>query len=89
MQGRNVGVGDLEVVAHPIFKPGQIVRYFGSEAKVLADNSETVAIRYLYLRGRALDRRNGFMRTPGVSVGAVSVARGDLLVENMGVETDG
>ena len=29
LQSRNVGVGDLEVVAHPTFAPGQIVRYFG------------------------------------------------------------
>ena len=55
-----------------------------SEAKVLADDGDTVAIRYLYLRPRNLDRRNGFMRTPSVSVGEISVARGDLVVENMG-----
>ena len=48
LQSRNVGVGDLEVVAHPTFAPGQIVRYFGKEAKVLADHGDTVAIRYLY-----------------------------------------
>ena len=84
IQGRNVGVGDLELVAHPTFTPGQRVRYFGQEAQVLADHGDTVAIKYLYLRPRALDRRNGFMRTPSVSVGEISVARGDLVVENMG-----
>ncbi len=83
IQGRNVGVGDLQVVGHPTFEPGQTVRYFGSKAKVLADHGDTVAIKYLYLRPRNLDRRNGVMRVPTVDTGMISVARADLLVENM------
>ena len=73
-------------------RPSSPARSSGTSAarpRCWRDNGDTVAIKYLYLRGRALDRRNGFMRTPSVSVGEVSVARGDLLVENMGVETDG
>ena len=90
IQGRSVGHGDITVVGHPTFKPGQIVRYFGNQAQVLADHGDTVALRYLYLRPRALDRRDGVMRTPTVATGDLSVARGDLVVENMGegVETD-
>ena len=42
---------------------------------MLADHGDTVAMRYLYLRPRNLDRRNGFMRVPTVDTGEISVAR--------------
>jgi hypothetical protein len=93
-QGRTAGDGDLEVLAHPIFSAGQVVTFSGREAKVVRDEGgATVGLRYLALRGRSLDRRDGFYRTPTVAIGEADVERGELVAEQLafvrGRTTDG
>ena len=93
-EGRVVGDGDLEVLAHPIFTAGQLVRFFGNDAEVLTDNGDTIRLRYLHLRPRSLDRMSGrFWRTPTVAIGEADVERGELVAEQLafvrGRTTDG
>ena len=78
LTGRTCGEGDLTVLAHPTFVPGQRVTFFGKEAEVVRDDSPTVRLKYVALRPRNLDRHNGFMRTPTVAIGAADVGRADL-----------
>ena len=83
-QGRVVGDGDLEVLAHPEFTPGQVVRFFGNEAEVLRDDGDTVRLRYLHLRPRNLDRLIGrSWRQRTVRVGETDIDRGDLVAQQL------
>ena len=82
-QGRTVGDGDLTLLEHPEFTPGQIVNYFGREAMVVSDDGDTIRLRYQQLRPRNLDRHDGISRVPTVRIGEIDVARGELVAENL------
>ena len=83
-QGRTVGLGDLVVLGHPQFSPGQIVWYRGREAEVLADHGDTVALCRHELRPRNLDRLVGpVWREPTYQLGEYEIARGELVAENL------
>ena len=82
-QGRVVDDGDLEVLGHPEFTPGQVIRFFCNEAEVLRDDGDTVRLRYLHLRPRNLDRLIGrSWRERTVRVGEVDIDKGDLVAQN-------
>ena len=82
-QGRTCGEGDLIVLSHPQFSFNQIVWYRGQSAEVLADNCDTIRLRYQYLRPRNLDRHDGIGRVRSVAIGQIDVARGELVAENL------
>ena len=83
-QGRTVGDGDITVLSHPIFTPGQIVNFHGNDAKVVADHGDTVRLRYLHLRPRSLDRVIGrAWREPTVRIGETDIDRGELVAQQL------
>ena len=84
LQGRVVGDGDLVVLEHPEFEPGQLVNFHGNNAQVVRDDGNTVRLRYLHLRPRSLDRELGrYWREPTVRVGLADVDRGDLVAQQL------
>jgi hypothetical protein len=79
-QGLTVGDGDLTIIAHPTYEPGQIVRYLGIDATVISDDGGSVRISYQLARPRNLDRED---RTVTYQEMRSDVLRGHLAAENL------
>ena len=83
-QGRTIGDGDLRVLSHPQFTPGQIVTHHGREAEVLRDDGDTVRLRYQQLRPPALDRLiSRTWRERTIQICETDIERGDLVAQNL------
>jgi hypothetical protein len=82
--GHTVGIDDMTLVERPEFTPGEIVKYFGYDVQVIADNGDTVRLARRYLRPANLDREQGrFTRMPTVATGEFEVGKGELTAENL------